>query len=118
GSKSPLGQLAEYARDNDLGDRLAHLLENFGVRVVLTAHPTQFYPGQVLAIISDLTEAIAEGHPPAARDMLQQLGNTPFFQQEKPTPYDEAVLLTWYLDRKSTRLNSSHVKISYAVFCL
>src|SRR5690606_41738966 len=23
-----------------------------------------------------------------------------------------------YLDRKSTRLNSSHVKISYAVFCL
>src|SRR5690606_15327780 len=25
---------------------------------------------------------------------------------------------TFYLDRKSTRLNSSHVKISYAVFCL
>src|SRR5690606_41666464 len=24
----------------------------------------------------------------------------------------------WSLDRKSTRLNSSHVKISYAVFCL
>src|SRR5690554_7595757 len=23
-----------------------------------------------------------------------------------------------YLDRKSTRLNSSHVRISYAVFCL
>src|SRR5690606_39642061 len=27
-------------------------------------------------------------------------------------------LQAWYLDRKSTRLNSSHVKISYAVFCL
>src|SRR5690606_39727005 len=27
-------------------------------------------------------------------------------------------LLTSGLDRKSTRLNSSHVKISYAVFCL
>src|SRR5690554_7165743 len=24
----------------------------------------------------------------------------------------------WYRDRKSTRLNSSHVRISYAVFCL
>src|SRR5690606_26613986 len=24
----------------------------------------------------------------------------------------------WIIDRKSTRLNSSHVKISYAVFCL
>src|SRR5690606_21089170 len=28
------------------------------------------------------------------------------------------VLLAALLDRKSTRLNSSHVKISYAVFCL
>src|SRR5207302_8430907 len=26
--------------------------------------------------------------------------------------------LRWTKDRKSTRLNSSHVKISYAVFCL
>src|SRR5207249_5638986 len=25
---------------------------------------------------------------------------------------------TWMADRKSTRLNSSHVSISYAVFCL
>src|SRR5215475_15573500 len=42
----------------------------------------------------------------------------------KGTPKQETV---WYalmdasdagLDRKSTRLNSSHVKISYAVFCL
>src|SRR5690606_39732160 len=30
--------------------------------------------------------------------------------------YEE--LLHTYEDRKSTRLNSSHVKISYAVFCL
>src|SRR5690606_41775850 len=28
------------------------------------------------------------------------------------------VILIWIQDRKSTRLNSSHVKISYAVFCL
>src|SRR5436309_8115758 len=28
------------------------------------------------------------------------------------------VTCTWVSDRKSTRLNSSHVKISYAVFCL
>src|SRR5690606_5185922 len=27
-------------------------------------------------------------------------------------------LIVWEQDRKSTRLNSSHVKISYAVFCL
>src|SRR5690606_41354622 len=29
-----------------------------------------------------------------------------------------AAFRTGYEDRKSTRLNSSHVKISYAVFCL
>src|SRR2546426_7086969 len=29
-----------------------------------------------------------------------------------------AVLVAEYLDRKSTRLNSSHLVISYAVFCL
>src|SRR5947209_11245518 len=27
-------------------------------------------------------------------------------------------LLLWHVDRKSTRLNSSHANISYAVFCL
>src|SRR5690606_41564581 len=33
---------------------------------------------------------------------------------------DTTQLLEWFKneDRKSTRLNSSHVKISYAVFCL
>src|SRR5690606_41762120 len=28
------------------------------------------------------------------------------------------LIMKWHADRKSTRLNSSHVKISYAVFCL
>src|SRR5207249_11627763 len=34
------------------------------------------------------------------------------------TPYDAKGLLIQSIDRKSTRLNSSHVSISYAVFCL
>src|SRR5690242_21005415 len=29
-----------------------------------------------------------------------------------------AMMLDWLADRKSTRLNSSHMSISYAVFCL
>src|SRR5690606_39379689 len=32
--------------------------------------------------------------------------------------YNRDRMLTMSIDRKSTRLNSSHVKISYAVFCL
>src|SRR5690606_39979453 len=31
---------------------------------------------------------------------------------------DHPIVVLHWLDRKSTRLNSSHVKISYAVFCL
>src|SRR3989442_9651499 len=34
------------------------------------------------------------------------------------TPFDETAGLMRHRDRKSTRLNSSHVRISYAVFCL
>lgn len=96
-NKSPLIRLADRAQDDGCAERLGQILQNFGVRVVLTAHPTQFYPGQVLAIISDLSDAIAAARIGEVRNLLQQLGNTPFFQKQKPTPYDEAVLLTWYL---------------------
>src|SRR5690606_41843496 len=33
-------------------------------------------------------------------------------------PLENLIVVLSALDRKSTRLNSSHVKISYAVFCL
>src|SRR5690348_17758562 len=35
-----------------------------------------------------------------------------------PGTYNEEVDVTFPVDRKSTRLNSSHPSISYAVFCL
>lgn len=73
-------------------------LENFKVRVVLTAHPTQFYPGNVLGIITDLTEAIENNDLLLINQLLAQLGKTPFFKHEKPSPFDEAVSLIWYLE--------------------
>lgn len=73
-------------------------LENFKVRVVLTAHPTQFYPGAVLGIITDLTEAIQQNDLLKINQLLAQLGKTPFFKHVKPTPFDEAVSLIWYLE--------------------
>tara|TARA_R110001583_G_scaffold62499_4_gene183758 strand:+ start:2225 stop:4813 length:2589 start_codon:yes stop_codon:yes gene_type:complete len=73
-------------------------LEEFKVRVVLTAHPTQFYPGPVLGIITDLTDAIEKNNLLKINQLLAQLGKTPFFKKEKPTPYDEAVNLIWYLE--------------------
>ncbi|ANE49241.1 phosphoenolpyruvate carboxylase [Flavisolibacter tropicus] len=73
-------------------------LKNFSVSLVLTAHPTQFYPGSVLGIINDLAKALKDNKTDQVNLYLQQLGKTPLFKHEKPTPYDEAVSLIWYLE--------------------
>ncbi|MCO5236062.1 MAG: phosphoenolpyruvate carboxylase [Chitinophagaceae bacterium] len=78
--------------------RLKKKLEDFSIRLVLTAHPTQFYPGSVLGIIHDLTRAIEQNDINHINMYLQQLGKTPFLKQQKPTPYDEAISLLWYLE--------------------
>ena len=92
-----LHRLAARSGADKLQDELLALLDRFRARVTLTAHPTQFYPGTVLAIITDLTDAIRKQNIDRSRNLLQQLGNTPFFNKEKPTPLDEAVNLGWYL---------------------
>lgn len=73
-------------------------LSKFKIRPVLTAHPTQFYPGSVLGIITDLTSAVKENNLSEIKSLLSQLGKTPFFKNKKPSPFDEAVSLTWYLE--------------------
>lgn len=73
-------------------------LETFGLRVVLTAHPTQFYPGPVLGILNDLEQAIRVNDIAHIDLLLQQLGKTAFINREKPTPFDEAVSLSWFLE--------------------
>src|SRR5690554_7838908 len=40
---------------------------------------------------------------------------TNFYRELYPMQFSEPL---FHIDRKSTRLNSSHVRISYAVFCL
>jgi len=93
-----LRSLKESVTKDGKLDTLKKYLEEFKVRIVLTAHPTQFYPGSVLGIITDLTEAIQENDLLRINNLLAQLGKTPFFKHKKPTPYDEAVSLIWYLE--------------------
>jgi phosphoenolpyruvate carboxylase len=107
---------ARYSQLNDLGGaeslqsfmqrirrhgkeaELKETLGEYAVRVVLTAHPTQFYPGNALAIITDLAKAMENNDLVRIRKLLHQLGLTPFFQSEPPSPYDEAVRQSWYLE--------------------
>ncbi|RIA08350.1 phosphoenolpyruvate carboxylase type 1 [Flavobacteriaceae bacterium MAR_2010_72] len=93
-----LRSLKESAKSENKLKQLQQYLEEFKVRIVLTAHPTQFYPGSVLGIITDLTEAIKKNDLLKINDLLAQLGKTPFFKHKKPTPYDEAISLIWYLE--------------------
>lgn len=96
--KGSLPYLFNRIKADGLEQQLIHKLRTFGLRIVLTAHPTQFYPGQVLGIITDLEDAIRDNNITHIDLILQQLGKTPFMKQEKPSPYDEAISLTWYLE--------------------
>lgn len=96
--RGSLRDIKEKASAKDKEMELISFLENFNVRTVLTAHPTQFYPGAVLGIINDLTEAIRKNNLLEIKQLLAQLGKTPFIQAEKPNPFDEAVSLIWYLE--------------------
>jgi phosphoenolpyruvate carboxylase len=79
-------------------EELRERLNDFSLRVVLTAHPTQFYPGYVLGILTDLENSIRENDLGQINLLLRQLGKTGFINQAKPTPYDEALSLTWFLE--------------------
>jgi phosphoenolpyruvate carboxylase len=87
-------EVLQHKKEGELSKKL----KNFSVKLVLTAHPTQFYPGSVLGIINDLSKSLSENNAGQINMYLQQLGKTPFFKKEKPSPYDEAMSLLWYLE--------------------
>ena len=96
--RGTLRSIKEEAQAKGQLDELQDYLKTFKIRPTLTAHPTQFYPGTVLGIIHDLDAAIRENDSQNIKKLLAQLGKTAFFNKEKPTPYDEAVSLIWYLE--------------------
>ncbi|ADQ81501.1 phosphoenolpyruvate carboxylase [Riemerella anatipestifer] len=90
--------MKEKAEARNKVTELKATLQKLKVRPVLTAHPTQFYPDSVLVIINDLTQAIKDNDLTTIKKLLAQLGKTPFYKKEKPSPLDEAIGLIWYLE--------------------
>lgn len=76
---------------------LARKLSGFSARIVFTAHPTQFYPPSVLDIIARLRTLITANNIDGIDLSLQQLGLTSFINAKKPTPFDEAGNIIYYL---------------------
>ena len=52
----------------------------------------------MLGIINDLSESINNDSLDTTKKLLEQLGRTRFYKSKKPTPYDEATSLIWYLE--------------------
>ena len=79
-------------------ESLTDTLKKSKVRIVLTAHPTQFYPGTILTIINELENTLRKEELLSISELLNQLAFTPFFNKDKPSPFDEALNLIWYLN--------------------
>ncbi|HEY8782571.1 MAG TPA: phosphoenolpyruvate carboxylase [Mucilaginibacter sp.] len=94
-----LQSLLQQASINEQSrNSISQKLNEFSLRLVLTAHPTQFYPGTILGIMTDLIEALKTNDITTIDVLLQQLGKTPFFNKTSPTPVDEAISLAWFLE--------------------
>jgi phosphoenolpyruvate carboxylase len=78
-------------------DEIGQFLKDFSVRIVFTAHPTQFYSPAVLEIISKLRKLITADKIEAVDKTLQQLGLTSLINAKKPTPLDEAKNIIYFL---------------------
>lgn len=96
-SGGKLTDIFELARKEGKLDLLNDKLNDFGIRLVFTAHPTQFYPNSVLRILQDLRASIQTNDITEINQLLQQLGKTPFYQKVKPSPFDEAMSIIYYL---------------------
>ncbi|PPZ91441.1 phosphoenolpyruvate carboxylase [Cloacibacterium normanense] len=90
-------QLHERALQEHKLGKVREKLEDFAIKVVFTAHPTQFYPNAVQRILHDLRSAILKDEINEIDLLLQQLGKTPFVNKERPTPLDEALSIIFYL---------------------
>jgi phosphoenolpyruvate carboxylase len=96
--KGSIRALIARAEADGHKQKLIEKLKTFSVRITLTAHPTQFYPGNVLGIITDLEEAIKNNDLANINLFLMQLGKTGFINKDKPSPENEASSLLWYLE--------------------
>lgn len=93
-------------------------IHEFSVRIVFTAHPTQFYPRSVLDIMEQLRTKISENKIDEIELSLQQLGMTSLMNSKRPTPFDEAKNIIYFL--RSIYYNAvgelyAHIKKSVSI---
>lgn len=97
GTHLSLKECIHLADNKNKTSDLVKKLSEFSMRIVFTAHPTQFYPRSVLDIIASLRSLISENKINEIDLSLQQLGLTSLMNEKKPTPLDEAKNIIYFL---------------------
>ncbi|MDY0076022.1 MAG: phosphoenolpyruvate carboxylase [Bacteroidales bacterium] len=97
GNKLSLNDFIHLLESKRRQAEIPQKLADFSARIVFTAHPTQFYPPAILEIIQQLRDHVNENDLMKVDMALQQLGLTSFGNQQKPTPFDEAKNIIYYL---------------------
>jgi len=92
-----LKDYVQLAHKNGRWEEVLDKLNDFSARIVLTAHPTQFYTPAVLDIIRELRTLIPQDRIDEIDMCLQQLGLTSLINRKKPTPLDEAKNIIYLL---------------------
>ena len=90
--------LNKVDKDWKLKELYRHL-KNYKIRIVLTAHPTQFYPIYILNIIEELSVQIRNKNIESINNTLKQLAHSSFLNKKKPTPLEEANSIVVFLKK-------------------
>src|SRR5215813_816358 len=99
---------------HELKEQIARLPEQPGVYLYFNADGDTIYVGKARALRDRVRNYLgAYGSDPKTDALLDEVVRLEVILTDSVV---EALALE--KDRKSTRLNSSHVRISYAVFCL
>jgi phosphoenolpyruvate carboxylase len=114
------GSLRDILNQVERAEKLPGLkafIEDYKVRLVLTAHPTQFYTDQILGIMRDMADSLQRKDLPEVNYRLLQLAKTPFKKKSKPSPLDEAQSLMGILDKVMYHvIPSLHAQMVQEVF--
>ncbi|QQS37780.1 MAG: phosphoenolpyruvate carboxylase [Ignavibacteriales bacterium] len=78
-------------------NKIEEKLKSYNIRLVFTAHPTQFYSDPVLDIINRLRKSIIKQSVNKVDTLLKQLSLTSLINRKKPTPEEEAMSLIYFL---------------------
>ena len=89
--------MVAWIKREGLQEALGQAVADFSLRIVLTAHPTEFYPTVIQRLMRELASALARDDSEQVDMLILQLSKTSFRHRKRISPVDEAERLIGYL---------------------